>query len=398
MLCAVARHLQATGSAGASVGAAASAAEPKLLTDEQMRRFIAQGYLTLRIAELGDDFHEALYEHARAEFGPNNNGLTGTGGSTDRIPELLAMVNSPTVVGALTSIIGPDYSGGRLEPTPGCALHVSTDEDQIFHKDTQRGVIKEHRTRDVMVMYYPGGADENMGPTAIAPSSHILGRDGLGLSFGVTEEGSEAEADRSDWSGLGAGRAEVLGDIAPKLFEHKVIVPPSAAGTICIIHSAMVHRATNRLSEDARWRPMFKFGFTRTHEPRSPSWAYDPSGNTAAGEAGWPGLVVPEAAPICDSVWRWHLGQVSEPVEAKTTTDIAALRATILADPCAGDEGLRIGAAYSLGRTAQDPLSLPLIVLCKRCAWPVLAEIMIRGGRRVWRHHCPGHFGRCAAL
>ena len=39
-----------------------------------------------------------------------------------------------------------------------------------------------------------------MGPTAIAPSSHILARDGLGLSFGVTEEGPEAETDRGDWS------------------------------------------------------------------------------------------------------------------------------------------------------------------------------------------------------
>ena len=67
--------------------------------------------------------------------------------------------------------------------------------------------------------------------------------------------------------------------------------------------------------------PQFKFGFTRMHEPTSPSWAHDPSINTAtaAGVTNWPGLVVPEAAPICDSIWRWHLGQMSNPVEAKTT-------------------------------------------------------------------------------
>jgi hypothetical protein len=34
-------------------------------------------------------------------------------------------------------------------------------------------------------MYYPGAADADMGPTAIVPSSHILARDGLGLSLGV---------------------------------------------------------------------------------------------------------------------------------------------------------------------------------------------------------------------
>ena len=60
----------------------------------------------------------------------------GAGGSVDRIPELLTMVNSPTVAGALTSLIGPGYAHGQLG-APGCALHVSTNEDQIFHKDTQ---------------------------------------------------------------------------------------------------------------------------------------------------------------------------------------------------------------------------------------------------------------------
>ena len=112
-----------------------------------------------------------------------------------------------------------------------------------------------------MVMYYPGAADESMGPTAIVPSSHILARDGLGLSFGVIEEGPDAEFDRDDWSGLGAGQADILPQIAPSLFEYKVIVPPEAAGSVCIVHEDMVHRATPRLSEDARWRPMFKFSF-----------------------------------------------------------------------------------------------------------------------------------------
>ena len=89
-----------------------------------------------------------------------------------------------------------------------------------------------------MVMYYPGAADVDMGPTAIVPSSHILARDGLGLSLGVTEEGPAAEFDRDDWSGLGAGQAYILPAIAPTLSEHKVVVPStsSAKGSICIVH------------------------------------------------------------------------------------------------------------------------------------------------------------------
>ena len=364
MLGAVASHLRTgrggcepapAGSVGATrfeeaPGEPTARGELKLLTDVQMQTFIGQGFLTLSIDELGEDFHASLYEHAQAEFGPKNNGLTGTGGSTERIPELLTMVNSPTVAGALTSLIGPEYAHGHLG-VAGCALHVSTNEDQIFHKDTQRAMVTGHRTRAVMVMYYPGAADETMGPTAIAPSSHILARDGLGLSFGVTEEGPEADFDREDWSGLGAGQEEILRDIAPTLFEHKVVVPPSAAGTICIVHEDMVHRATPRLSDDARWRPMFKFSFTRVHEPTSPSWNHDPS-SAAGGATGWPGLAAADAAPICESIWRWHLGGAPTPDKAKALVidaDVAALRMAVLSDPRAGDEALRIGAAYSLG-------------------------------------------------
>ena len=128
-----------------------TSSEPlKLLTDAQMHEFIGQGFLTLGLDDLGAEFHEHLYGRAKEEFGPVNNGLRGTGGSTERIPELLTMVNSPVVGGALVSLLGPEYAHGHLG-VAGCALHVSTMEDQIFHKDTQRVIIVGHRTRAVMV-------------------------------------------------------------------------------------------------------------------------------------------------------------------------------------------------------------------------------------------------------
>jgi len=230
----------------------------KLLDDDQMQQFLGAGFLTLPIEELGEEFHDALYDKAKVEFGPDNNGLRGTGGSTERIPELLTMVNSQTVAGALVSILGEDYAHGHLGVS-GCALHVSTGEDQIFHKDTQRAVITGHRTRAAMVMYYPGAADVDMGPTAIVPSSHILARDGLGLSLGVTEEGPAAEFDRDDWSGLGAGQADILPAIAPTLAEHKVVVPSSAKGSICIVHedvralSGCARQTADPMRSACRW-------------------------------------------------------------------------------------------------------------------------------------------------
>jgi hypothetical protein len=173
-LAALAQHVASAPAAAAARPYAALGAlanEPlNLLNDAQMQEFIGQGFLTLGLDDLGPNFHEYIYERAKAEFGPENNGLRGTGGSTERIPELVTMVNSPTVAGALVSLLGPEYAHGHLGVT-GCALHVSTTEDQIFHKDTQRGIIVGHRTRALMVMYYPGAADFDMGPTAIVPSA-----------------------------------------------------------------------------------------------------------------------------------------------------------------------------------------------------------------------------------
>lgn len=363
---AVGRHVVATAAAAserpyAALGAPADLRELRLLDDSQMMDFIGQGFLTLPIEELGPQFHAALYERAQAEFGPKNNGLQGTGGSTERIPELLTMVNSPTVAGALVSLLGPEYAHGHLGVS-GCALHVSTEEDQIFHKDTQRAAITGHRTRAVMVMYYPGAADVDMGPTAIVPSSHIMARDGLGLSLGVTEEGPRAEANRDDWSGLlrypgheddadqSLNRAAALQGMAPSLFEHKVVVPHSAAGSICIVHEDMVHRATPHFG--GHWRPMFKFSFTRLHEPTSPSWDHDPAAVAPADT--WPALAVPEATPICESLWQWHLGS-TVPAEPQAAVDVPALAAEVAAPPCDGDEGRRVGAAYALGACGTAP-------------------------------------------
>ena len=116
----------------------------------------------------------------------------------------------------------------------------------------------------------------------------------------------------------------------------------------------MVHRATPRLSEEAKWRPMFKFSFTRLHEPSGPSWRHDPATAESAG-AEWPGLAAAEAAPICESLWRWHLGEtgVAE-AEEEDSEEVARLGALVTALPCDGDEAERVGAAYTLGACGSE--------------------------------------------
>ena len=78
-----------------------------------------------------------------------------------------------------------------------------------MRQDTQRGHICGHRTRNVMVMYYPGSPGPDSGPTAIVPSSHILARDGLGLSYGVMDEGEKCEGECDFGHTLVGGRYDV---------------------------------------------------------------------------------------------------------------------------------------------------------------------------------------------
>ena len=227
-------------SAASGAEAVEAPAQLKLLTDDQLQQFLGRGYLMLQAEELGPAFHQALFENAKAEYGPDaDEGPPGAshGTTVERVPGLTTLIESPTVAGALQSLLGPDYAHGHLGAT-GCAFHASGGPGgpgQPFHKDTQRGHICGHRTRNVMVMYYPGSAEEDSGPTAIVPSSHILARDGLGLSYGVIDDGPKGAEDRGDWGGLG-GRAEILSKIAPELFEHKVVVPASEAGSVCVVH------------------------------------------------------------------------------------------------------------------------------------------------------------------
>ena len=102
----------------------------------------------------------------------------------------------------------------------------------------------------------------------------------------------------------------------------------------------MVHRGTPRQTEDM-FRPMFKWSFTRLHEPDTPSWRHDTSAPTPLASA-WPALVAPEAGAICESLWRWHKGEAEPEPEA---VDTAALGALVLAPPRDGDEALRMGAS-----------------------------------------------------
>ena len=148
----------------------------KLLDDEQLKLFVQRGFVSLPITELSRGFHEALDEKARVLAAPQG-GSCLHNNIYPAIPELGTVMRSPTVRGALQSVLGSDYA------MHACRAYHNSDgrtTDQAFHKDglEGHGPVRHHRPRWAMIMYVPLGSSLQMGPTAILPGSQFLSSTG----------------------------------------------------------------------------------------------------------------------------------------------------------------------------------------------------------------------------
>ena len=128
-----------------------------------------KGYLVVPVTGLSRDVHTSIYERALA-LSPadyERQDLLRFGRPGDRIypliPELANVIRSPSVAGALSSVLG---RGWRL----GChrTLHQGGSA-QATHKDTQRDKPVLPPVRFCFVFYYPNGATREMGATAVFP-------------------------------------------------------------------------------------------------------------------------------------------------------------------------------------------------------------------------------------
>src|SRR5215469_17271340 len=81
---------------------------PMLLTDQQIQRFIAHGYLPLQTT-LPESFHRTIYDRFDALIGGDAN-LNPGNNLLPACPELGALFQDPVVNGALTSVLGADYA------------------------------------------------------------------------------------------------------------------------------------------------------------------------------------------------------------------------------------------------------------------------------------------------
>lgn len=235
------------------------AAKPQLLNDAQMAQFIREGYLNVQ-ADFPVPLNQEIYQRIEAVFekekNPGNNILP-------RIPQIQQVYDHPAVLGALISLLGPDYV---MNPHRHCHLNPPGSKGQNWHKDNYvfDEILRQPRPRWVFAFYYPQEVTPDMGPTGTLPGRHYhhhISSDNPALT-------TETE----------------LGLCGP-------------AGTVAIVHYDAWHRATANSSERKRY--MLKFVFERLSEPQTAAWDH--------GGGSWP-AGAGELEGIHAEVWNWLRG------------------------------------------------------------------------------------------
>lgn len=204
---------------------------PILLTDEQMQTFIAHGVLRLPTT-LPTSYHREVYAKFDALIGGDEN-LNPGNNLLPACPEIGAVLADPVVVGALISVLGPDYV---MHPHRALHNNVPGSPAQSMHKDSYWGYcrrVRNHRSRWAMVMYVPQATPLEQGPTGVIP-------------------GSQYQMRRPD---------EVVMPEVPGCLE---------TGGFLLIHYDIWHRKMRNFTQNKRF--MMKFEFIRMHEPEAPTW------------------------------------------------------------------------------------------------------------------------------
>ena len=145
-----------------------------LLDDDQMTRYLRDGFVVFSPSELDDGFHAAMYDaacevhdEARAIGGDSNHLQTMGDNLRARIPRLEDFLYADSVQGALTSILGEDFV---LHPHH--FVHEASTQDQSFHQDgnlpwNDRAHYRSHRPNWAMLFYYPQAVTLEAGPTEV---------------------------------------------------------------------------------------------------------------------------------------------------------------------------------------------------------------------------------------
>ncbi len=274
--------------------------QPIALSDEQMRQFVAHGFVALK-TDFPAEFHAAMSQKIREvmnkEGNPGNNILP-------RVPEMQAVFRHPVIQGALTSVLGPEYI---MHPHRHCHFTEPGRKVQSWHKDSYWGhaKVRNHHPWWAMIFYYDHAVDEELGPSGLMPGSQYYNN----------RTGDEREQD-----------VHLLGE----------------SGTFALIHYDLWHRGNANNAVD-RTRSMLKFQFVRMARPSAPTWDHKGQPWQPMNGDGPPN----QHESIWQHQWQWLRGQ-GNTMQASETNANGAVGKLVdqLARP---DRQVRLHAADSLG-------------------------------------------------
>ncbi len=299
-----------------------------LFDDDAMRDFIVNGYHVINVDKpvaLHDDIYEKTKAIIDEDGNPGNNLLP-------RVPEIQQVYDDPSVQGALTSLLGPDYvMHAHRHP------HVNPPNSRggAWHKDSYWGYtkVRDHHPRWIMAMYYPQDTPVEIGPTGVIPGSHYI------ESREETVGGNGSVPDGFPASGK--------------------------AGTVAIIHFDLWHRAFPNQTDKVRY--MMKFQFTRMSEPERPWW------NRQCDDIDLGDLAEDPRSAMWRNMWHWLAGNGSAGARQADGERVEALAGDLTHEL----EQRRLHAAYTLAE-------------CGKAALPHLLDALQHEQDEVRREACYG--------
>ena len=256
-----------------------------LLDDDQIVRYLEDGYVVLDPTELDDAFHHRMYQSACLTYGMAQ-GAASQGAAPhikviadnlrQRIPDAEALLRSPTIDGAITSILGENW-----QIYPHDFIHESSPNDQFFHQDgnlpwNDRGHYRSHRPDWAMLFYYPQPTGSESGPTEVLPGTQYWTND-YELPNGTWHRGDPLGRDLPPFDPRTATLQERDAHIQktadtwgiPNLERRKLEVP---CGGAILASYDLSHRGTRQQSGFDGRRFMYKFYLYRAETPKKPSW------------------------------------------------------------------------------------------------------------------------------
>lgn len=305
---------------------------PKLLTDDQVRRFVADGFVVLD-SGLRDELHAGIARELHYSLKNESKWLGDN--LLPRVPNIDTVLQCSVVQGAMQSLLGPDFAWAphrfphNSEPLEPEARPTKFDpfENQPvmgkgsisgsgWHQDghSKAGRSRWHTFKAINMFYFPHDVPIEMGPTRLLAGTHLY--------------------------------ATLRNAVASQVF-----LEPIKAGTLIVADFDVGHAGTPNRSSISRY--MLKFVALRTSNPSRPTWDHrDDSWQTPDRL-----LSATHIPRVWETLWHWLRGDEQRVhYDPLPTSEIPKL----VTEMASADNSVRLSATYELVRIGEPSVG-PLI-------------------------------------